>query len=231
MPATPATGTDPGLIHTLIDRVAIHFSEGVYGDEAAAARTEYFSAAGELMEEDRELFEPRMAAFLEWYIVERPLALAPGQTPVVRFAADPGNGLTAAEQEALQRLAASRRSLFAIKAVTAGSVELRDLLGGDDVVASERRGTVGFSPDDLCEARVCPSEGGFIFTKTLLFHPRDAAKEIRSGVKAALQAGEERDSIMAKLARAHLRWSRQGHVSADRIYRELWLRSPGAERE
>jgi hypothetical protein len=233
VPSTPPTGTDPGLIHTLLDRLAIHFSEGGYGDEAASARTQYFAAAGELMEEDSELFDARMAAFLEWYVLERPLALAAvpdGHTPASWYLTETRDRLTPDEQSALQRLSASRRSLFAIKAVDPGNVVLTDLLGGDDVVALERRGTMGFSVDDLCEARVCQSEGTFIFTKTLLFHPRDAAKEIRAGAKAALQAGEDRDGILARLARAHLRWSRQGHVSADRIYREIWLRPPGAER-
>jgi hypothetical protein len=233
LPATPPTGTDPGLIHTLIDRVAIHFSEGVYADEAASARADYFWVAGELREEDSELFEPRMAAFLEWYVIERPLGLAAvpaGHTPVSWFQQEAKDQLSPEEQSALHRLLTSRRSLFCIKKVTPGNVVLTDLLGGDDVTAFERRGTLGFTTDDLCEARVCESDNGFIFTKTLLFHPRDAAKEIKNGVKAALQAGEERDAILGRLARANLRWTRQGHVSADRIYREIWLRPPGGER-
>jgi hypothetical protein len=231
VPVTPPTGTDPGLIHTLIDQVAIAFSEGVWAEQAAAARGQYFAAAGELKEEDGELFEPRMAAFLEWYIIERPLEdprVPRGCTPVAWYLTEAADRLNEAERDALHRLAASRRSLFAITAVAKGQVRLSDLLGGGDVSAKERRGTVGFSVDDVCEARLCQSEDGFIFTKTLLFHPADAAKEIRAGVKAALAAGEDRDSILARLARAHLRWNRQGHVAADRIYREVWLRTSNA---
>jgi hypothetical protein len=224
VPATPPTGTDPGLVHNLIDRLAIHFSQGVYVDEAAEARADFFAQSGELHEEDAELFEPRMAACLEWYVIERPLRDS-GVSAARQYLDEESDRLAPNERDALIRLASSRRSLFSIKSVKAGQVTLVDLLGGSDVVALERRGTVGFTVDDICEARVCESEGAFIFTKTLLFHPRDAVKQIKTFIKAGRKAGEDLGALPFRLARLYLRWHRQGHVSADRIYREGLARS------
>ena len=144
-------------------------------------RAQYFAAAGELLDEDSELFDSRMAAFLEWYVIERPLAGPECRTHA--RAVVPGRGQGSADPGRAETPCSACRPAGAAcspsRTVKAGKVVLADLLGGQDVVALERRGTAGFSVDDLCEARVCESEGAFIFTKTLLFHPRDAAKEIR----------------------------------------------------
>lgn len=225
-PATSAA-IDPGLIHRLIDRLAVQFSDGHYAEEATAARAAYFAATGELGEEDGELFEPRMAACLEWYVLERPLSDR-GIPPVRALLADEKASLAPHEVVALERLATTRRSLFSIDKVEAGSVTVSDLLVEDAaaITAFERRGTLGFTVGDLCEARICDSSDGAIFTKTLLFHPIDAAAEIHRSLPVMRATTEGASEFLARLARINLRWHRQGHVAADRIYRE-GLSRPG----
>ena len=58
-----------------------------------------------------------------------------------------------------------------------------------------------------------------IFGKTFLFHPRDAREEALAAIDAALASGTAREEIMFQLSRLHVRWHRQGHVGAARIYR------------
>jgi hypothetical protein len=210
---------DPGLVHALLERLGIHFSGGAYIDDAAAAREAYFTATGELHEEDKDLFEPRMAAFLEWYVLEWTLQ-ARNAVPVAVFLADEAAKLKTDERDVLARLLNTRRSLFSVKKVAATEVILEDLLAGGPVVARERRGTVGFTKGDLCEARLVASEGGHIFTKTLLFHPRDAARGIRASIEAARKAGDDLREFPFRLTRLYQRWHRQGHVAAARIYKE-----------
>ena len=69
------------MIYRLLDRLAERYSEREHKLEAMRAREEYFDRAGKVFDDDAELFEGRMASFLEWYVLERPLA-GIGLTPV-----------------------------------------------------------------------------------------------------------------------------------------------------
>ena len=213
-----SAGTGPGTLHTLVDRLATEFSQEPHRAEIAAAREDYFTRSGKVFEDDAELYERRSASFLEWYVIERPLAGGP--PPVVRALA---RALTSEEERPSRRplawLAASHRSLFDLVTVQDETVELEDLLGGARFLVHERRSTVGFEVGDLVEARLCWEGRRVVFGKTFLFHPRDARVEAIAAAEAALTRGEGRDEVMFHLARLHVRWHRQGHVGAARVYR------------
>jgi hypothetical protein len=208
----------PGRLHTLVDRLAVEFAEGEYRPEIASAREDYFTRSGKVFEDDAELFERRVASFLEWYVLERPLAGGP--TPVVRALE---RAIAAAEPEETRRtlahLATSHRSLFDLVAVRGDSIDLDDVLGGARFVVHERRGTIGFEGGDLVEARLLWDGHRLIFGKTFLYHPRDARQEALDVVEAAVRRGDGRDDILFQLARLHVRWHRHGHVAAARVYR------------
>jgi hypothetical protein len=207
-----------GLIHSLIDRLAAEYAGEPYRDEIAGAREDYFNQAGKVFEDDAELFEGRMASFLEWYVIERPLQ---GGPPPVLRALEKAN--TAGEpddtRKALAALATSHRSLFDLTAVAGDTVDLEDVLGGARFTVIERRSTIGFEAGDLVEARLVWEGQRVVFTKTLLFHPRDARAAALAAVDAALAKGTSRAEIMFHLSRMHVRWHRHGHVNAGRVYR------------
>ena len=98
------------MIHRLLDRLAERYSEREHKLEAMRAREEYFDRAGKVFDDDAELFEGRMASFLEWYVLERPLA-GIGLTPVA-CAIEEGAALPADERRALAALATSHHSVF-----------------------------------------------------------------------------------------------------------------------
>ena len=52
------------MIYPLLDRLAERYSEKEHKLEAMRAREEYFDRAGKVFDDDAELFEGRMAAFL-----------------------------------------------------------------------------------------------------------------------------------------------------------------------
>src|SRR5437764_1342826 len=52
------------MIHRLLDRLAERYSEREHKLEAMRAREEYFDRAGKVFDDDAELFDGRMAAFL-----------------------------------------------------------------------------------------------------------------------------------------------------------------------
>jgi hypothetical protein len=178
-----------------------------------------------VFEDDADVHEARTVAFLEWYVIERPLtgslAPVPPVPPVVDALQKQGMSTAddIARAEALACVATSHRSLFDIAHVDDNAVELEDVLGGVRFRVSERRSTIGFEVGALVEARVVWEGQNPVFAKTFLFHPRDARSEILDLVDASLSAGTDRDEIMFHLAQLHLRWHRHGHTNAARIYK------------
>jgi len=209
---------DSGLIHTLLDELAARFGGSGFKAEIAAAREDYFSRSGKVFEDDAEVYEARTVAFLEWYVIERPLAS--GQSPVIMAMKELGEASVQGDRsQALASLAGSHRSLFDIAHVDGNVIELEDVLGGTRFRVVERRSTVGFEVGALVETRVVWDGQQPVFTKTFLFHPRDARSEILDMVDSALAAGTDRDEIMFRLAQLYLRWHRHGHSNAVRIYK------------
>ncbi len=209
---------DAGLIHALLDQLASDFAAPPFREQIAAAREEYFARAGKVFEDDAEVYEARLVAFLEWYVIERPLP--EGQPPVlIALARTPADAANAERRMALARMATSHRSLFDIADVKGNRLELEDILGGARFSVVERRSTIGFEVGAIVEARVVWDGADPLFAKTFLCHPRDARTEILNLVDDSLMAGANRDDIMGKLSQLYLRWHRHGHLNAGRIYK------------
>jgi hypothetical protein len=218
-------GWNPGLIHALLDELAGRYAGDTYQREITAARDEYFTRSGKVFEDDAEVHEARTLSFLEWYVIERPLAGE--QPPIIDALAQALSAeIPVVRSEALASLATSHRSLFDIAHVDGNVIELEDVLGGTRLRVVERRGTVGFEVGALVEARVVWDGNQPVFSKTFLFHPRDARTQILDYVDEAIAAGTDRDEIMFHLARLHLRWHRHGHNNAARIYKGLGTAGP-----
>src|SRR6185369_14190921 len=125
------------MIHRLVDRLAERYSEGEHKLEAMRAREEYFDRAGKVYDDDAELFESRMASFLEWYVLERPFRGGPA--PAVHALASPEPARSPDERREIAQLASSHRSLFELTAVAEHELSVEDVIGGARFVVSERR--------------------------------------------------------------------------------------------
>jgi hypothetical protein len=210
------------VIHRLLDRLAERYGEREHKIEAMRAREEYFERAGKVFDDDAELFEGRMASFLEWYLIERrgPDGAPP---PVIRALAGdaPSFDFGREERRALSHVAASHRSLFELYGAAEHLLDIEDVIGGGRFAVIERRKIFGFSPGDLFEARLVwdAESDAVIFGRTFLFHPPDAREEVLGVVDRAVERGAARDEILFGLSRNYIRWHRFGHVGAAKIYR------------
>ena len=202
-------------IHGIIDRLAERYSEKEHKLEAMRAREEYFDRAGKVFDDDAELFEGRMASFLEWYIIERPFREGP--PPAVRALEERAFGPD--ERRGVAQVAASHRSLFQLVKVADHELEVEDMIGGARLQVIERRKTIGFSAGDLFEGRVIWDGEAAVFGRTFLFHPPDAHAAALDWVEAAADRGVGRAEILFQLSRNHIRWHRLGHVGAAKIYK------------
>ena len=206
------------MIYPLLDRLAERYSEREHKLEAMRAREEYFDRAGKVFDDDAELFEGRMAAVLEWYVLERPLA-GIGLTPVA-CAIEEGGGLPADERRALAALATSPHSVFELFETAGDTLDIEDLIGGARFAVRERRRPLGMAAGDLFEARLVWDGETIIFGRTFLFHPPDARDVVLGWVERAVSTGVAREEILFHLSRQHIRWHRQGHVGAAKVYRD-----------
>jgi hypothetical protein len=226
------------MIYALLDRLTERYSENEHRLEAMRAREEYFDRAGKVFDDDAELFEGRMAAFLEWYVLERPAAGLGGQTPIAH-AVDRAAKAPAAERRTLAHLASSHRSLFQLATAADRVLEIDDLIGGARFSVLERRNTAGVAPGDVFEARLiwdAGSEAGAgepaaertleraperaIFGRTFQFHPPDARDVVSEWVEKAVEQGTRREEILFHLSRLYVRWHRLGHIGAAKVYRD-----------
>ncbi len=219
------------MIYGLLDRLTERYSETEHRLEAMRAREEYFDRAGKVFDDDAELFEGRMASFLEWYVLERPSVRLGGQAPgspagppapisPILHAVETGAKLPAAERRALAHLAASHRSLFQLASAADRVLEIDDLIGGARFSVLERRNTAGIAAGDVFEARVIWDGERAIFGRTFLFHPPDAREVAIEWVERAVAEGMRRDEILFHLSRQYVRWHRLGHIGAAKVYRD-----------
>jgi hypothetical protein len=206
------------MIHQLIDRLSERYGEGEHKLEAMRAREEYFERAGKVFDDDAELFEGRMAAFLEWYVLDRPFA-GGAVPPVVRLL-ETDKALSVEERRALAALATTHRSLFQLYSETDRVLDIEDVIGGARFRVRERRSTVGIAPGDLFEARLCWDGTDVIFGRTFLFHPPDTRDVILDWIERTAAGGASRAEMLFHLSRLYVRWHRLGHTGAAKVYRE-----------
>lgn len=204
-------------LHTTLDDLIARHTEGDYRTQVMHAKEAYFELSGKVFDDDGDIFESRLASFLEWYALERPLD-GGEDSPALHWLRQLNPSSDTAR--ALAALLTSHHSLFDVSAVSEHTVELEDLLGGARFSVTERRSTVGFEIGQIVEARILWDGQSVVFGKTFLFHPREARQEVLDHVDAALVAGVAPREILFQLARLHLRWYRSRHISAIRIYGE-----------
>jgi hypothetical protein len=214
--ATAAAALDE-MIETLYAR---HTADT---EAASVARRAYEERRGNVHQED-ELWEPWSAAFVEWYVVER---VAPGET--VPPAARTYRELVAAgdpRAEVARALVTSQRSLFEIRAMARGRIELLDLLGGAVFNVDEQRALHGVEVGDVAELRLVGIAGEIQFGRTFIYHPKAARAAIVERARTMLAGGSTRRDVIDHIAQLRVQVTRYRHMPVARVY-ELGSRIMG----
>lgn len=208
----------------LLDRVIEELYARHTADPEAAgvARREYEERRGRVHQDD-ELWEAWSAAFVEWYVVER---VAPGAAlpPAVQTYRE----LPADDPRApvVKALVTSQRSLFEVRSMARGRVELLDLLGGAEVVVDEQRALHGVEVGDVAELRLVGVGEEVRFGRTFIYHSKSARAAIVDRARAALGKGATRRDVIDQIAQLRVQVTRYRHMPAARVY-ELGSRIMG----
>lgn len=208
----------------LLDRVTEELYARHAADAAAAgvARREYEERRGRVHQDD-ELWEAWSAAFVEWYVVER-VARGSALPPAAEtYRALPPDDPRA---PAVKALVTSHRSLFEVRSMARGRVELLDLLGGAELAVDEQRALHGVEVGDVAELRLVGVAGQVRFGRTFIYHPKTARAAIVARARELLAKGGTRRDVIDHIAQLRVQVTRYRHMPAARVY-ELGSRIMG----
>lgn len=197
-----------------VDRVATHFARPPLDGEIARARVEFDQQRGAVCD-DEELFGNHVAAFLEWYAIDRPLGT---EGPPVTRALQLG-GIDS--PHLLRALARSQHSLFEVvdpRLAEPQGLRLLDLVGGGLWRVDLELPMAGLTRGDIFEARLIPWEGRVRFGPVFCYHPREARTAIHEVVSRGRALRWSRFQVICALARMRLKHSRCRNMPAARIY-------------
>ncbi len=192
------------------------------GDKAAAARAQYEARRGKVHQDD-ELWEAWSSAFVEWLVIERVDDSESGAgggngsggvVPAMRSLPE----LSEDDRQIVIALLTSHRSLFEVRQIGHGRVELMDLLGGGEFSVSEPRALVGVEVGDVAELRLCGIDDDVYFGRTFIYHPRAARGAIVEQASAMLARQASRRDVIDRMALLRVTLSRYRHVPAARVY-------------
>ena len=192
-------------------------------EAAGAARREYEERRGKVHQDD-DLWEPWSAAFVEWYVVER-VAEGADMPPAVlsyreMYARDDDRAAI------VKALLTSQRSLYEIRAIAKGRIEVLDLLGGAELHVTEQRAMAGVEVGDVAELRLVGVSGEVRFGRTFIYHPKAARAAIVERARAMLAKGATRRDVIDQVAQLRVQVTRYRHMAPARVY-ELGSRIMG----
>ena len=235
-PNRPPTGpldTVPGPLDRLVaatERLTSTYAGPDWFEEMARARQEFEQRRGKVYQ-DEPMFEAQLSAFLEWYVLDRPLG--DGQTPVLR--ALEASSARGEVDEALRALARSFRGLFEVVEVLRRETLLRDLLRGGLWRVRQDPPLPGIDADDIFEARLLPwsspsGSGEVRFGPLFCFHPRAARPSILQLLETLEARGPLGPEVLNILAVMRLNHERFRNITIDRIYSLSWRGGGDARR-
>jgi hypothetical protein len=202
-----------------MERISEAYAKGAPACLATEAREAFLLATGGVHEGDHS-FDERMAQFMEWFLLDRPLPPGPA-TPAERWAAEHAAGLTPSEQALLRGLCTSHRSLFGLVGTDdARRLVADDLLYGMQWAVTAPDGLPGVDVGDVFEGRLVGHGGEVHFTAAFCYHPPEAAQRIRHHMERVrdrrLDAGP---ALLDELMCLRLAYDRAEGVPVNSIYR------------
>jgi hypothetical protein len=210
------------MFHETYEQMTHFASAGEFTEELKRARAEFEQRTGEMFETDQN-FERRIAAFLEWYVLDRFLTFAPNKTPAMLFIEAEAPKLTTPDLNRLRALTRTTLSLFEYKRAKDDHLMVVDVLDGSKIEVFERRKPVGLDGGDILEARLVPYDEKLLFSEAFTFHPRNGRKSIKKAAKTFRKAIilPSRVDFVHKVAYFTNRCERYKHVDPAQIFAEL----------
>lgn len=210
------------MVQDLLDELSTFAAEGVWAPALAGARPTYEARTGQIVPGEPS-FERRIAAFLEWFVLD-----ANGTRLLDAFAEARGDGLSPAQLAALAALRlAPLRLLELRKFGRDGAAYLTDLVDGGAHVVARPHVLLGCAPKSVVLARLVPLAGETVLTDGITYVPTAARKQARAAGKALRRHAADARALQVGLSRLAFvthRCERYRHVDPKVIFGE-WSRA------
>lgn len=202
----------------LIDRLTVFFTSDKFQEDVTAGKKEFFDEAG-IMDEENHAFEMRMTQFLEWYLFTRKLDRI-GLTPAQYALQIEDFSINADERPAFENLASTRHSLFEFLKIRGPDIYVKDLLLNKKLVIYNSPIQIGFSREEIFDARLIPDGDGFHFSRAFCFHPAEASKYILGEIKRLrkLEDPLEDEAFMLRLMKMRYKYEQYRHLKLEYVY-------------
>jgi hypothetical protein len=210
------------MFHGVYEQMVTFASDGDLAEELTRAREEYVERTGDLFETDPN-YESRIAAFLEWYVLDREVSTNANKTPARLYIDSVSGGLTTPEVNRLRGLTRTTLSLFEFRRAKGECIHVLDLLTKNKLEIFERRKPAGLESGDILEARVVPYDDKLYFSEAFSVHPRQARKAILKAAKAFRKRAQDngRIDLVHRVAYLSNRSVRYKHVDPKKIFEDL----------
>ncbi len=206
----------------LIDRLIVYFTGDAWRAEVATAKKSFFQDAG-IMDEQTDHFEMRMTQFLDWYLFSRKL-IGRSVTPA-QFALEIDEfKMTCSERLLFENLSEAKHSLFEFLRLRGRDIFVKDLVLDKEIVLRESQVNIGFSRDEIFEARLIPFGEDFVFARSFCFHPNEARSFIDEEVKKLQDIEDEAENhaaieaFLLKLMKMRYKYEQFRHLKLEYIY-------------
>ena len=199
-------------------KVMTYFTEGSYEKEVESAKAEYFDRTGKVFESDA-LYESRMTAFLEWYVLDRKLD-GLGVPPIRLYILLFGKKISKDELAVLKGLQDSFHGTFTVMGGKKSQVRIKDIFTGNAYNIIERRSHVALGEGEIVDARLIGIDGTHYFNDSITAHPPEAKPFIQNELKRRKKLKEANLSeFLMDLAFMRLKRERYKHVEIGEIYK------------
>jgi hypothetical protein len=202
-----------------LDRVSDWATSDAFREELARARKDFFARTGGEVFEDDKSVESRLAAFLDWYLLDRPLE-GRNLTPAAAFLQDHRAELAPEDQAIHETLTKTIHGIFEVRRLAKKErLKVRDLCSLLEYEVFERRQMVGLQKNDIFEARLISSGQDLTFSSAFCYHPREVRKAILAELKRRRKLGPiDATSFVHQLSGMALKYERYRNVAVESIY-------------
>ena len=203
--------------YELIDRLIVFYTGIDFAHEVADAKREFFDEAG-VMDEENIFFEMRVTQFLEWYLFSRPL-ITNLKTPAQSAVTETKISKTDLEVIQFQNLAQLKHSLFEFQKIRGDDVFIKDLFTGEKILIQKSPIQIGFSREEIFDARLFLDGDQYQFTRAFAFHPVEATNYILSEIKKVQRADFVlQDVLMLRLLKMRYKYEQYRHLKLKDVY-------------
>ncbi len=198
------------------DQIAQYFGTDRFSEELGKAQEDYFHQTGKVFE-DEPSYEPRMNAFFEWFLLDRPL-FDYGIPPVRLYRVTFAEKIDSAMRMELLAYEQSYRSIFTYRSHKDGRVEVKELREKETLSVSEKHNYSGIRKGDLLDARLVQFGEERVFTDSMWVHPSEVTVLVTRELKKKEWSFHDYEQFMFRLAYMKWKHEKYSHASVKQIY-------------